>query len=550
MVWLSLHRLPLVLFCLIMPLIALGGAPPARTAPPRGISTGSWHKGASGTSLNLYGVSFATHTIGVSVGAYGVIRRSTTGGSSWSAVGSPTASTLNSVALSPSGLGWAAGVSNILKTTDYGAHWGKRWLAGPDTTLYDTVDNFLVLNTVSFPTDTVGYAGGFYADIEGTIPILFKSTDAGETWQDVVLPFQDTTYDQQMLLGLYFLDPATGFLGLISMVDTVIDDTSMIFTLNQIFKTSDGGTTWTVNLPDTLEDDVADFIFTSSTKGYAAGSGSTLKTTTGGAIVPTWIVNTHVPGSLNAITSDGTLLFAVGPGGNIISSTNGNQWNTEVSGVTAVLWDVTSRLGTTCAVGSGGVVLLRDSTLGGTIELDIQTQAFWNVVSRPLVMDDSSLTALFPFPISHAFSFSPGSGYQQTDTLDRIDGYWVKFATDQSVAWNGYPITSGAFPVSEGWNLIGSLTYPVPVDSIVMDPPGMSSGNFFGYNNGYAITDTIVPGKGYWVKVSQDGMLLLTAPGYGLEGRTGGATAGYLNRCRREAEQKIVQKVLPLRMMH
>jgi photosystem II stability/assembly factor-like uncharacterized protein len=477
------------------------------------LDMGLWQKVSSGTTLNLYGVSFATPSTGVAVGAYGVIRRSTTGGASWTAVPSPTASTLNSVVLSPSGLGWIAGVSNILKTTDFGAHWSKRWLAGADTTTYDTVDNYLILNMISFPVDSVGYAAGFYADVDRTSPVLFKSTDAGETWSDLGLAFGDTSFDQQMVLGLFFTDRATGFIGLTSLVDTVIDDTSTIFTLNRILKTTDGGATWSVNLPDSLDDNVADFVFTGPSRGYAVGNGTLLATTNAGSPAPSWSVAARVGNSLNAVTGSEALLVAVGSGGTIISSADGTSWNTEISGVSSTLWDVASRTGRTWAVGDGGKVLLRDTLASGTVQIDVQLNALWNLVSRPLIVDDSTLSALFPAPISDAFRFLGGSGYIQTDTLDRTDGYWVKFAEAQSVAMEGYPITAGAFPVRQGWNLIGSLTYPVPVDSIAKDPPGMSTGGYFGYDNGYAVSDTIVPGKGYWVKTDEDGTLRLKVPG-------------------------------------
>ena len=517
-----------------------------RAAPP---DMGLWQKVSSGTTLNLYGVSFADQSTGVAIGAYGVIRRSTTGGASWSAVPSPTASTLNSVALSPSGLGWIAGTSNILKTTDFGAHWSKRWLAGADTSTYDTVDNYLVMNMISFPVDSIGYAAGFYAEVDRTSPVLFRSTDAGETWSDLGLTFGDTLFDQQMVLGLFFQDRTTGFIGLTSLVDTVIDDTSTIFTLNRILKTTDGGASWSINLPDSLDDNVADFVFTGPSRGYAVGNGTLLGTTDAGSPSPSWSIAARVGKSLNAVTGSEALLVAVGSGGTIISSADGIIWNTEISGVSSTLWDVASRRGRTWAVGDGGKVLLRDTLASGTVQIDVQVNALWNLVSRPLIVDDSTLSALFPAPISDAFRFLGGSGYIQTDTLNRTDGYWVKFAEAQSVAMEGYPISTGAFPVKAGWNLVGSLTYPVPVDSIAKDPPGMSTGGFFGYNNGYSLSDTIVPGKGYWVKTDEDGTLRLKVPARAAQAgaRKSGASE-MMNRYRSEGGKTVpVQKVLPYR---
>ena len=43
------------------------------------------------------------------------------------------------------------------------------------------------------------------------------------------------------------------------------------------------------------------------------------------------------------------------------------------------------------------------------------------------------------------------------------------------------------------------------------DPPGMITGSLFGYTGSYIIVDSINPGSAYWVKVSQDGSLILSS---------------------------------------
>jgi len=37
--------------------------------------------------------------------------------------------------------------------------------------------------------------------------------------------------------------------------------------------------------------------------------------------------------------------------------------------------------------------------------------------------------------------------------------------------------------------------------------------NFFGYNGNYIISDSILPGKAYWIKVNQNGKLILSSSG-------------------------------------
>jgi uncharacterized protein (TIGR02145 family) len=64
--------------------------------------------------------------------------------------------------------------------------------------------------------------------------------------------------------------------------------------------------------------------------------------------------------------------------------------------------------------------------------------------------------------------------------------------------------------VSTGWNLIGGLTTGYIPSIISTVPPGIITGSVFGYTpgSGYQAADTLKRGKGYWVKVSQNGIII------------------------------------------
>jgi uncharacterized protein (TIGR02145 family) len=64
--------------------------------------------------------------------------------------------------------------------------------------------------------------------------------------------------------------------------------------------------------------------------------------------------------------------------------------------------------------------------------------------------------------------------------------------------------------VSTGWNLIGGLTTGYIPSIISTEPPGIITGSIFGYTPGagYQAADTLKRGKGYWVKVSQNGIII------------------------------------------
>jgi hypothetical protein len=62
-----------------------------------------------------------------------------------------------------------------------------------------------------------------------------------------------------------------------------------------------------------------------------------------------------------------------------------------------------------------------------------------------------------------------------------------------------------------GWNLIGSISQPVETSTVMQNPPGIVITDYFIYDSGYIPSNTLIPGKAYWVKVSQNGKLILTA---------------------------------------
>ncbi len=146
-----------------------------------------------------------------------------------------------------------------------------------------------------------------------------------------------------------------------------------------------------------------------------------------------------------------------------------------------------------------------DSLLPGQFQVNSQ----WNIISVPTVVGDYSKSVLFPTATSAAFSFS--NGYVQSDTLENGKGYWLKFDSSQVLSLGDSILINDTIEVKTGWNLIGTIGTSVETSSIETLPPGILSSGFFGYNIGYTSKTVLEPGKGYWVKVSQDGQLVLTS---------------------------------------
>ena len=144
-----------------------------------------------------------------------------------------------------------------------------------------------------------------------------------------------------------------------------------------------------------------------------------------------------------------------------------------------------------------------------TVSQQFNLQGSWNMVSVPLMVSDFSKTALYPTAISNAFAYA--GSYVITSTLASGSGYWLKFSGSQSDNLTGLLLQNDTVNVMTGWNMIGSLSQPIAVSSVSSVPGGITTSRFFGYKGSYVTTDTIYPGKGYWIKVNQGGKLVLAS---------------------------------------
>jgi phosphodiesterase/alkaline phosphatase D-like protein len=146
------------------------------------------------------------------------------------------------------------------------------------------------------------------------------------------------------------------------------------------------------------------------------------------------------------------------------------------------------------------------TALAGRYVFDAQ----WNLVSVPLGMTDFRRSSVFPEATSSAYAFTPGTGYLLQDTLRNGVGFWLKFASSDTVDIAGNHRTQDTVAVVPGWNLIGSLSVPVDTGSVKTSPPGILGGVFYAYRGSYVAADTLYPARGYWVKALEPGILVLS----------------------------------------
>jgi hypothetical protein len=145
-----------------------------------------------------------------------------------------------------------------------------------------------------------------------------------------------------------------------------------------------------------------------------------------------------------------------------------------------------------------------------TIQVCVALQPAWQMIALPVhAADDSVGTAFPPCGSGCAFRYVPGAGYQGTCVLEPGTGYWVK-CTGGTVCATGVAIERDSVFVQPGWNLIGSVSFPLSASLAGSTPPGIINSPFYTFGvAGYTPAESLEPGRGYWVRVSEAGVLIL-----------------------------------------
>lgn len=488
-----------------------------------------WTEQTSGVTEDLFAVDFYTIDSGIAVGNNGRMLRTTDGGQTWQIVSAGTTANLRGISFSSPAVGTVVGLSGIvLRTTNAGTNWIP--LRGADGQLYEVdfiTDNIgtvvgangRILHTTdagaSWTTQVSGTTGTLYGvsfsdanhgTIVGASGRILRTTDGGSTW--VTKPSGTSL----LLTSVQMIDQNLGY---------VVGDGGLIL------RTTNGGNTWVQQTSGTTAD-LKEVSFSDPVHGTVVGSGGTiLRTNTGGEPTVNLLLVSPNGGESFAANSVQTVSWNASGIGYVkieLSRNNGGTWQVIQSAHPAYLqsyqWTVHGPASTQCLirVSNAANQALNDvsdnvfSITTSTVNRSYTVQSDWNLISVPLQVADYSKSVLYPTSSSDAYAYIPGIGYQIQTTLANGPGYWLKFDTNQNIPMSGLEIFEDTIDVSQGWNIIGSISSPVPVASVVTIPPGIIDGSIYGYNNGYQIATTIEPGKGYWVKVIQSGKIVLTGP--------------------------------------
>ena len=133
----------------------------------------------------------------------------------------------------------------------------------------------------------------------------------------------------------------------------------------------------------------------------------------------------------------------------------------------------------------------------------------WNLVGLPLMVTQIEWEFVFPDAVEGTL-FSFDGVYMEETHFQNGNGYWLRFNDAGGTTIAGTSINELTINLHEGWNLItgGSISFDIlylqDLDGIII------SGTIYGFNNGaYINTESIEPGKGYWIKTNGSGSVTL-----------------------------------------
>lgn len=506
----------------------------------------SWTQAESlGTSNSITALTTTSNSSLLYAAAYGTgVYKSTNGGAWWTITDSTVLNHfLRALCVFPSNnnVVYAGTGNGVYRTIDGGANWSSIGVGIPAHTSIRCM-------TMDRTTPTTIYAGSDSS-------FLYRTTNGGSTWTHVTsangfLPQDgfircitiDRTNAAVVLAGsdsgrVYRSTNSGTSWTLLSKIATVNSVRSILQSPNNanvvfaatfgsgIFVSADGGVHWAplnTGLPDTeiftLESDQANPVHIYAGTGshgvfrltYSYGNYPPVLAPTGNKSVP---VGQTLSFTVSATDPEGTTpVFTVQglqPGAAFVDSGNGRgrfTWTPTagqigVSALTIIASDLV--LADTESVS----IAVLDSS--GNMVVNVPLDGGWNLVSVPVTAVDNRATVLFPGATSAAFAYS--GGYSQRDTLVPGAGYWLKYSAAQNVSFTGAPVAAETVAVVAGWNLVGSLSSTVAASMVTAIPPAAILSPFYGFTpgGGYAPAASIVPGRASWVKVSQDGLLVI-----------------------------------------
>ncbi len=162
---------------------------------------------------------------------------------------------------------------------------------------------------------------------------------------------------------------------------------------------------------------------------------------------------------------------------------------------------------------SDGVETVTDTTWFNVVppppvNVTVDARAGWNMLGVSAEIDNPDAGVIFAGAIpGTVFGFN--GVYQEAETLDAGGGYWARFENEHSIVVSGLTLREQILNLKSGWNLISGISSTVNVSELIDPSRAIIPGTLFAYEGAYASVDNLQPGKGYWLRASKAGEVIV-----------------------------------------
>lgn len=134
----------------------------------------------------------------------------------------------------------------------------------------------------------------------------------------------------------------------------------------------------------------------------------------------------------------------------------------------------------------------------------------WNMVGIPVSMASAMVSDVFPSALNNTlYEFSGTYQAPQNGAMQTGKGYWLRFPSADTKVLTGRRIPEMTLSLASGWNMISGPTCSVP-QSEVVDGDLTLNGTLFEFDGTYQLATSMLPGKGYWIRASREGSLIIS----------------------------------------
>lgn len=319
----------------------------------------SWVIKNSQTLENLHTGKFLNDQIGFVLGDNGVILKTTDGGETWNHfLGIPVKQYL-SIDFTNNLIGIIGGKNILLKTTNAGSSWSP--VALPDIyNVIDTNSNFINFQKVQFASENIVYAAGAFTDAQAIRPMMFKSTNAGQSWSSIANFLATGEYHNKYVTDFYFENELVGFMTTYSELYQVNNVNLPKTEKTVVYKTQDGGNSWSESSDTEVLGLTHQIQKANNQIGYILSSDGIYKSVNLNNQNPNWSLLNSSPKSLMSMTLFGEKIYLGGNSGLIYSSINGTEWIPEPTPTESNIYSLDYRFSKILAVGSGGLIMIKN----------------------------------------------------------------------------------------------------------------------------------------------------------------------------------------------